>query len=179
MKNGIKKLKNRKNLPIVATFLVMFTLGLAVASIFYSNQLTQQVDLKGIDGYIELQIESPLPSIGFVQDEMSTAIKILRIKSDFESPWELFVVWNSSDLLAAQISGTKDMYEEDYSTVILTNTMTMVQNGTGIVYSSISTFSDWSTIFTQGDSAYLDIAFTFNSGVTSGLIDVTILVTNI
>ncbi|GAG90874.1 unnamed protein product, partial [marine sediment metagenome] len=81
-----------------------------------------------------------------------------------------------SDLLAAQVVGNKELFEEDYSTSIFANSLVMVQNGTGVVYSSLSIFGSWESLITQGNICYLDLDFTFNAGVSDGEIDVTVYI---
>ena len=177
MKKNIQKLMNKKNMPIFAALGLMLTLGVAIGAIFYSNQLTQQMQLEGIDGYVELSIDNPLPSMSFIGDTETTSIKIERMKTNWESQWELVAIWNNTDtgdLLAVQISGTKEVFEMDHTTSIITNALVLVQNGTSVIC-SIAVFADWSTLITQGDVAYLDIVFTLDIGCSLGNIEFSII----
>lgn len=176
MKKNIQ-IRNKKYVPIVGAIFIALALGMVVASVFYSQKLSQTTELKGLSGYIDLSIDTPLPSIVFKGDSIECGIMIERINPAFEDIWEMVVVFNSSagDLLSSQITLDKLLTEGDHSTVIISSPAIMTQNGTS-VYSSLFTMSDWSTFVVQSDIAFLDLSFVLSNGISDGTISVDVFV---
>lgn len=177
MKKNIQNLRNKKYVPIVGVIFIALALGMVVASVFYSQRLSQTTELKGLSGYIDLSISNPLPSIVFKGDSIDCGIMVERINPAFEDIWEMVVVFNSTagNLLASQITLDKVLTEGDHSTVIISSPAVMIQNGSS-VYSSLFTMSDWGSFIVQSDIAFLDLSFVLSNGISDGTISVDVFV---
>ena len=169
------ELRHKKPLFLVVFFVAVFGIGLVIGVIFYSNRLTQTMELKGIDGYIDLSIDTALPSLGFRGSTYLTSIKCERINPNFNGLWEVMLVINNTstnDLIPSDVTGSFNIYEMDHTTSIKTNAFVFIQNNSWI-YDSIVVFDTWTDWITQGDVCYIDFSITFASAATEGSIAIT------
>jgi len=141
-------IKQKRTLGSVVV-LIMALVAVPVLAQLLSNQMSQNITVRGIDGYWDITLETALPTDGWVDTDLTTLIRFEMIKDDLpETSMNMVITSLTNGLAPENITVEVTRYnaameeQEVYSPILIA------------VNGSVVMFSDATVLYNSDDSGY-------------------------